>query len=359
MRIRSLDSLRGIAALIVVLHHMQLMFPETPAWIKYSPLRILTSGQSAVTLFFIMSGFVLYLTFKSNNVGSYWSFAIKRFARIYPPFCVAILLSTVLWYLVDPVPMSGVGEWANNLNWQLRPTLSVVLAHLAMTDVEALYSLDNVMWSLVIELRLSLVFPLIALAVKQNWRVACVGGAIVSAVCAYIETKYAPTWLFDPFITGKYLYLFVVGAVLAENSRSIMTALQGLNGRTRLELWCAAIVLFSINPFHVGGVPTAIGSSLLMALCISDSKVSDALATPVPLWLGKISYSLYLIHVPILIAATHLLIGTTPMICILIVAFVTAICASEILHRAVERPFIKLGRVIAERVPPHRYPLPA
>ena len=149
MRIRSLDSLRGIAALIVVLHHARLMFPETPAWIKYTPLRVLISGQSAVILFFILSGFVLYLTLCSKNVHSSWSFAIKRFARIYPPFCVAILLSAVLWYMVAPMPMSGVGDWANDLNWQLKPTLSVVLGHLAMPDDEALYSLDNVMWSLV------------------------------------------------------------------------------------------------------------------------------------------------------------------------------------------------------------------
>ncbi len=359
MRIRSLDSLRGIAALIVVLHHMRLMYPETPAWIKYTPLRVLTSGQSAVILFFIMSGFVLYLTLYSKDAGAYWSFAIKRFLRIYPPFCVAILLSAALWYMVDPAPMSGVGDWANDLNWQLRPTLAVVLGHLAMTDAEALYSLDNVMWSLVIELRLSLVFPLIALAVRQDWRVACVVGAVVSAACAYIEARYAPAWLFDPFNTGQYLYLFVIGAVVAENSRSIAAALQGLSGGGRLALWCSAIILFSVNPFHVGGIPTAIGSTLLIVLCFADSGVSDALSTRIPLWLGKISYSLYLVHVPILIAAAHLLIGTTPMIYILILAFVTAICASEILYRAVERPSIKLGRIIAERALRHRSPVPA
>jgi peptidoglycan/LPS O-acetylase OafA/YrhL len=354
MRIRSLDSLRGIAALIVVLHHARLMFPETPAWIKYTPLRVLISGQSAVILFFILSGFVLYLTLCSKNVHSYWSFAIKRFARIYPPFCVAILLSAVLWYMVAPMPMSGVGDWANDLNWQLKPTLSVVLGHLAMPDDEALYSLDNVMWSLVIELRLSLVFPLIAFLVRRNWRAAGVVGIAFSALCTGIEARYAPNWLFDPFKTGQYLYLFVIGAVLAENYRSIVGALQRLSGWFRLALWCSAIICFSVNPFHAGGIPTAIGSTLLVALCLADTRVGDALTTPVPLWLGKISYSLYLIHVPILIAAAHLLIGTMPLFSIVVLALVSAILASEILYRAVESPSIKLGRIATERTSLYR-----
>ncbi|CAN7279681.1 acyltransferase [Bradyrhizobium sp. LjRoot220] len=359
MRIASLDSLRGIAALIVVASHLRLMYPETPAWIRYSPLRVLIAGESAVTVFFILSGLVLYLALTSRDGGSYWSFATKRFWRIYPPFCVAILISTALWYLVDPAPLLGVGNWATEYSWQVHPTWSVVLAHLAMTDVQAWQSLDNVMWSLVIELRLSLIFPVIAVAVKRDWRVALALGALISGACFYIQSSFSPDWFFNPFLTGKYLYLFVIGAVLAENSSQIMKVSQALSGRARLALWCAALVPFSVNPVHVGGVPTAIGAALLVALSFADVKVRDALTGSIPLWLGKISYSLYLIHVPILIAAAHLLNTTIPMIYILALAAVTALCASEILYRTVERPSLKFGRTMAERLLPRRPLVPA
>jgi peptidoglycan/LPS O-acetylase OafA/YrhL len=360
MRIGSLDSLRGIAALIVVASHMRLMFPETPAWIKYSPLRVLIAGESAVTVFFILSGLVLYLALTSRDGGSYWSFATKRFLRIYPPFCVAILISAALWYLVNPAgPMLGVGNWANEYSWHLRPVWSVVLAHLAMTDVQAWQSLDNVMWSLVIELRLSLIFPVIAVAVKRDWRVALALGALISAACFYIERSFSPDWLFNPFQTGKYLYLFVIGAVLAENSSQIIKVSQALSGRARLGLWCAALIPFSVNPIHFGGIPTAVGSALLVALSFADVKVRDALTASIPLWLGKISYSLYLIHVPILIATAHLLNTTIPMIYIVALAAVIALCASEIFYRTVERPSMNFGRTMAERLLPRRRLVPA
>ena len=352
IRMKALDSLRGIAALVVVLHHIRLMYSETPGWIKYSPLRALFSGESAVIVFFVLSGFVLYFALNSKNPGSFWSFANKRFWRIYPAFCVAILASTALWYFVDPSPVSGLSDWAKDLNWQLRPTFSVVMGHLAMTDVEALYSLDNVMWSLVIELRLSLLFPLIAMAVKRDWRVACLASIVVSVACAYLEGQLAAGWPFNPFHTGRYLYLFVIGATLAEKSGVVRRVVQGLNGWNRLGLWCSALVLFSTNPAHVGGVPAAIGSALLVALAFADSKVEAALSTPIPLWLGKVSYSLYLIHVPILIAAAHLLIGTMPMIQILALAGATALCASEIFYRLIELPSIKIGRLMAEKISP-------
>lgn len=348
MRIRSLDSLRGIAALIVVFHHMRLMYPETPGWIRFSPLRILASGESAVLVFFILSGFVLFLTL--NPKDGYWPFTIKRVWRIYPPFVASILISAVLWYAVDPsATVANISDWARDFNWQLRPTFSIIMGHLAMTDIEDLHSLNNVMWSLVVELRISLIFPLIALAVRRDWRTACVTSIVFSGFCNYIEQKHSPGWTFDPFATGRYLYLFVIGATMAMNADFIRQFIGALSGATRLALWCGALILFSIYPVNLGGLPTSIGATLLVALCFADKKTDDALTAPVPLWLGRVSYSLFLIHIPILMTAAHILSGTVPMAAVLAITLAVALLAAELLYRSVELPSIKIGRIMSDR----------
>ncbi|MFX4887721.1 hypothetical protein ABTB91_20000, partial [Acinetobacter baumannii] len=61
----------------------------------------------------------------------------------------------------------------------------------------------------------------------------------------------------------------------------------------RLALWGTALALLSISPI-LAGIPTAIGSTLIVVLSFADTKTDAALATPAPMWLGKISYSLYL-----------------------------------------------------------------
>ena len=74
--------------------------------------------------------------------------------------------------MVDRLPLRRCRQLGNRITaGKSTPTWSVVLAHLAMTDEQAWQSIDNVMWSLVIELRLSLIFPIIAVAVEQDWRV--------------------------------------------------------------------------------------------------------------------------------------------------------------------------------------------
>ncbi|MDH6257813.1 acyltransferase [Bradyrhizobium sp. BR13661] len=347
MRIESLDAVRGIAALTVLFHHMRLLAIETPpVWIKYTPLRVLFSGQSAVLLFFVLSGFVLHLAFVSRREG-YWPFMIKRFWRIYPPFCVAILASAALYHLIGAAPMDGLTDWANHSSWQLRPTFSVVAAHLAMTDIEDLHSLDNPMWSLVVEMRISILFPLIALATQWNWRATCFGALVISLACSYLEQRYVPDWLFDPLSTGRFLYLFAVGAAVAENSKSIRMVVQIQHWPVRLALWGTALALLSISPI-LAGIPTAIGSTLIVVLSFADTKTDAALATPAPMWLGKISYSLYLIHVPVLIAAAHLMTGRMPIIWIFAATVLLSLLIAELMYRVVERPAIVIGRRMAD-----------
>lgn len=352
MRYGSLDSLRGLAAMVVVFHHLRLVLQDEPsALIKNTPLRLLFSGESAVIVFFVLSGFVLHLSLTSGGPKPVWAYALRRFLRIYLPFCIAILVSALLWHLIEPTSLPSVMPWINLYSWQVRPDMQVILAHLFMTDARAMQSLDNVMWSLVVELRLSLLFPIIATGLLWNWRATCALSIACSLGCAYLDRFSSPEWVVNPFLTGKYLALFAIGGAMAENVARLQVVIGGMRPLLRTLLWCLALVLFSFYPTRAFGVPTTLGATVLVALTLSDARVQPVLLSRMPLWLGRVSYSLYLIHLPVMLALLHILQGAVPPPLVLPLAGISSLGAAEVMFRAVELPSIRMGRRLL--TPPH------
>ena len=122
MRLRSLDSLRGVAAVFVVLHHWVFIF-----WGDHLPYRhpqdlrqiatdiwfhFCTFGPAAVQVFFALSGFVLTLALIRDE-DSYAVFILKRVIRIYPPYLAAVLFSLILISLIPRAAIPALGPWFN------------------------------------------------------------------------------------------------------------------------------------------------------------------------------------------------------------------------------------------------------
>src|SRR6185437_4515847 len=186
--IDGLDSMRGIAALLVVFHHVWLLGAMRPGvweWrlLHYSPLRMIVEGRPPVILFFVLSGFVLAHALLHRPT-AYKDFAIRRFARIYPPFAVAILVSAAGYALLDPGTPRPFSAWFGSL-WQDGHGLPTVLDRLLMPGSRR-DDLDPVVWSLVHELRISLLLPALLWVGRRNWTVLLVGSLIVQ-------------WLATPF----------------------------------------------------------------------------------------------------------------------------------------------------------------
>lgn len=96
LHLAKLDAIRGFAAFYVVIHHF---FQSTHLLPKSIEKIFFSFGQEAVILFFLLSGFVIYLSSHRISKGSFRSYFIKRFRRIYFPFIVAIALSAVIFLL--------------------------------------------------------------------------------------------------------------------------------------------------------------------------------------------------------------------------------------------------------------------
>ena len=91
-RISSLDALRGIAALAVVLYHYTFRYNALYGHnFSLEPLSVLKYGHLGVQLFFIISGFVIYLSIE--NTQSIKKFASNRFARLYPAYWCAVFVT--------------------------------------------------------------------------------------------------------------------------------------------------------------------------------------------------------------------------------------------------------------------------
>src|SRR5689334_14990744 len=113
-RLESLDSLRGVAAMVVVLHHCALTIPDVRTALASTYIaRPLIIGPSAVSVFFVLSGMVLYGTFDGKDGFHYVPFLIKRVTRLYPPVAAAVLLSLALYLAIQPHPIAGLSWWFN------------------------------------------------------------------------------------------------------------------------------------------------------------------------------------------------------------------------------------------------------
>ena len=111
-RYRQLDSLRGVAALVVVLGHLYLTVNDDGAsGLFRTPLSPFVTGPAAVVLFFVLSGFVLSLPYASGRGRRYRAYAVGRLCRLYLPLLATVLLSAVLaWTFSGAAPPAALTE---------------------------------------------------------------------------------------------------------------------------------------------------------------------------------------------------------------------------------------------------------
>jgi peptidoglycan/LPS O-acetylase OafA/YrhL len=369
-----LDAVRGIAALVVVLHHCwQTLLPDQntfpfvhsahpmtaaarwAALVNLSPLKLLFAGHPAVGVFFVLSGLVLTRQLEGARRASYPQFVIRRIFRIWVPFALVILAAALLCLLLSsPLPQL---PWINE-SWNQPPTWKLLAGHLLMLGTSVYVSLDNPMWSLVHEMRISLLFPFLTRIAAVALRRLLIGAAV-------LFTLLSITHLTEPLIahahgtlsrevlrslvqTARYGLFFVLGIALALKSEQISAWLRRQPQRRRLWLWALALTLLAV-PYLAGYMELAyaLGAALLLALCTQSSRARKLLAAPVLAWLGRISYSLYLVHLLVMLSLVHALAGVMPVSRILLLAVPASLVIADLTYRLLENPANHLGKRVA------------
>jgi len=371
-RVDELDSLRGLAAITVVAAHLIACVPFIFVAVHdraaasglgyallYTPLRLFVAGNEAVILFFVLSGFVLSLPFFSSSPPRYRMFLIRRICRIYLPFAALLVIGLAVYAAVTVVPLPEASPWASE-SWSEPITTRMVAGYLLMTGFAHHLQLNPPAWSLVHEMRISLVFPLIfaALNALAPWR-RLLGALAFSAFCAFAASAVAADGtvktsaaLTDTLLlTGSYVWFFVLGIELARYRTRIAEVVDGFSAPTTALAFAVAATLYISDwlfpPLHGGALSDFIvgfGAAGFIALALGSSAVKRLLTTAPLLLLGRVSYSLYLIHLFVTAAVLYELHDRLSLGACLLVAALCSIGGAWISYHAIEKPMIRLGR---------------
>lgn len=369
----ALDGLRGIAALLVVFCHCAEVdarigdFNPPTNWhraditaaLVYSPLHLLWDGEDAVIFFFVLSGFVLSLSYLNGKALSYPSYIIRRFFRLYPALISSILFSCFVLLLTHPFRDAALSTW---LPGQGGSTISVgtVAGHFLLLGGNKYQWLDVPIWSLVHEVRISIIFPFLMLVLRRTQLgfVILSIGIFASAVSVSHFATLGPL-SYVLMRTFHYIVFFAFGALLANNRITLIKAFSSLSSQSRALMLLVAFLLFCARwVLPIGAtaadILAAVGSALLIVCALSFSIFGGWLSGPLSSWLGRISYSLYLIHMPVLAMWIYLLLGRLSLATIALLTVPSSLFIAHLMAEFIERPGILVGRKLAAPAAKHR-----
>lgn len=339
-----ITGLRAFAATMVVVMH-------TGALAAFGPLgiAITSAGKYGVDVFFVISGFTIAKTFTSAP--SYRAYFARRIFRILPLYWVAIVVG-----LLMARSEVEVSFWMGDLG--ARPDMYNLILHLAMVsylDFRVANSILGVEWTIPIEVFWYAVLPLLMHRTQTMLRT---GGAVLillvlTAVTAYVSKKALGTSLaskWSPVASGHWFFIGALTYVLRER----LGATQGPR-LTWLASGAALIYLAAfVMPFSGRGEVIGLATAVLLT-CVSAKRakwVVAVLTVRPMLFLGSISYSIYLLH-PLVIAGVHWAgvdVGQ-PLVHFLLV-YVLTVGLSFLTYLMIERPSNDLGRRVAARITP-------
>ena len=297
--IRSFTGLRGVAALMVVgVHATPVLAPDAPGWLA----AVLAQGQVAVDLFFVLSGFVLARAQAGLERSGVRAFLWRRAWRIYP-LHVAVLGVLAVYALVAAA--GGDGFIGPDFPWsRLLPTLLLLQPFLFRGST----GWNPPDWSIAVEMLCSvLLWPaLVALrAAGRPGLVArrLVAGGLALAAAANLAAHGGETAGWPAVLRGVCGFGF--GMALARLGTQAGT--RGAGGLACVWGWATVAELAAGGGFLVSVAVDAPGASvvlagwLVLALSHEAGAVSRWLRGRCVVGLGRVSFSVYLVHVPLLI----------------------------------------------------------
>jgi peptidoglycan/LPS O-acetylase OafA/YrhL len=274
--IKSLDFLRGVAALGVVLYHYSgLLLPTlNPNYLT----SILAYGEYGVQIFFVISGFIIPFSMKKSNysISDFWKNILRRYIRLAPPAYVAMLFSILIYFsaiLILKRPINGI-SWPG-FNWK------AIIGNISFTAPLIKSSWFNpVFWTLAIEFQFYIMIGLLLPLILNKKYFATILFSILILIIGNNRPESIDWfgWFFG------HASFFFLGILLFLKKESI------LNGIPFIVL-----TLFTISIcYYQNSLPKFIFGIFAFMIILSDISISFKAAT----YLGGISYSLYITHWP-------------------------------------------------------------
>lgn len=380
-RYASLDGLRGLCALVVLAYHALLVLPamsiptdgsavQTAAssttwsvvwWLYRTPLRALWAGPEAVLIFFVLSGFVLTLPLGATGRFGWPAYCAGRVVRLYLPVWGAVVGSILLASAVVRSNTFG-SVWLRGHQGPGPRSLAQDAVLLFGTS-----TVDGPLWSLRWEVWFSLMLPAGYVALRRcarsRWWLPTIGALAAVSSWGATDTRVRSISAVNYLTSGllQYLPVFGIGMVLALNVvrvRALATGRPRKPGRVALAGVAGVVLLVSPSfPSPVGAgfwAPTTtflslVGATLVVVSSLCARPVVTFLNSAALRWAGSRSFSIYLVHEPVIVAAALLVRASTPWpwLGIAVLAAAAALMSAELFHRGVERPAHRLARRVS------------
>ena len=346
-----IDAMRGIAALSVLFFHLQDDSPQTAVLKRVlpGPWKLASDyGRSGVAIFFVISGFVIAYTTRDlgSRVRDGVRFSIRRQVRLDPPYYLVIAGVVIVFSSERFVP---------GLVYQHYTPREVVLNMFYLQGIAKVPSILGVAWTLCLEVQFYLFVTLLVIASgwfvrdaaarsrrRRRRRLVRIGASVMAGFSLSLPFL---GWSAGPWFVGLW-WMFWFGMVLCWFAIGQVSQATVLATTCGLAVWCVAMQAAG-HADRWGGEWTALLSGLAILALLMTGRMSSRPPRAL-LFFGAISYSLYLIHGPVidtLMAAGFKLTGSNRFGAVLfyLLGAGVSVGSAVLLRRFVERPSMRLS----------------
>ncbi|MGN5376476.1 acyltransferase family protein [Sphingomonas hankookensis] len=324
---------RGIAACLVVLFHVNGLVSSPQYWNEQLLAGVFRFGHAGVEFFFVLSGFIMTLVHQRDigRASRIYNYAIKRIARIYPLYWLVTLAVFALYFV------SGNAKHALLYN-------SIFLIGLHAESVLA------VGWTLFHEITFYIIFGILILNRKLGIVIFCIWMALCITSVWMNFSHYS-------LQTINVNFMFGILAGIYFNKLKITHVIMMISIFCFVAIGLEEVYVKAVDP-ELRSIMYGLASAFGIAAAVSAEK-AGSISSPYSMrLLGDASYSLYLVHYPVIAIAAQIWRNSPVKDLPMPIAFVTllavALTAGLITHAVVERPIISFfnRRMAKRRVEP-------
>ena len=353
-RVLALDGLRGIAASMVVITHAvsALAKPlDAILALHHSPIALLANGGGGVHIFFVLSGFCLAGSARrAQNILGLARFYLRRVLRIHPPYVIGLLLSWMLsgWVYERSAPIDALSQTMIDMR---RVHISPrALQHALMFPGRAFVQLP-VGWTLQVEAVFSILLPMLMLvATRTHWLLL----VAVSLPMLTIEEETSLGYMrfFLDFSFGIAIYC--ERDQLSRLFAHIPAAARGLFLLTGIGLLTSPVYFMIDTHIPVRALVLYCCGAAVTVMCVVHMPgVRRLLSLPILGWIGRISFSVYLIHAPVIILLSHYVdhqLNLFEGMIFVVVSLVATYAIAPLFYYGVEEPSIRAGYWVSAKL---------
>jgi peptidoglycan/LPS O-acetylase OafA/YrhL len=360
LHLKHVEGMRAVAALVVFVNHAyaqvwnpgQGQFPSG-AWAAFS--NFLVAGHLSVTVFIVISGFCLALPVANAGGelrGGSRAFFKRRARRILPPYYGAVALCLLLIATVIGKPTGTLWDVP------ILVTRTSIISHaLLLQDFFATSSINYVFWSIAVEWQIYFLFPLLVWAFRRFGPARSVSAAFVVGYGIRLAFAHTRIVRANPHYIGMFALGMLAAYVSQFRSEDYQRARQNpiwawMFGLGFLAAFAAAAtwgIKTSADRFYLLDLPVGLmaGGALVVSSRSEDNLLFRLLSWKPFVAIGSFSYSVYLIHAPMLQVIWQFMLRPAGLASTAMFAFMMTIglglvlACSYLFFRVFEAPFMQ------------------